>query len=94
MASRRKPVTTSALRQEQEAWDRELWAATGLAIGKWLTDGNIDLRRPIRSLTLAELTGMSAAAVATYQKRCSARERDLKDHRGPLLPDANSDTAT
>lgn len=69
-----------------------MWKTTGLAIGKWLTDGEVNLSRPIRSLTQAELTGMSAAAVAAYQKCCSARERDLKDRRDPLLADGNSDT--
>ena len=72
MAARRDRVerrpSPSPYRQEQDEWDRQLWKATGLAIGRWLLDANINLSRPIASLTGAELTGMSWAAIASYHK--------------------------
>jgi hypothetical protein len=51
MAARRKVKPLLRFCEEQEQWDRGLCKATGLAIGRWLTDGETDLRRPIRSLT-------------------------------------------
>jgi hypothetical protein len=86
MAARRKEVKASPFRQEQDEWDRRLWKATGLAIGQWLIDARINLSRPIQSLTAAELTGMSWAAVGEYLNRRQQRELELRSRPDPLLP--------
>jgi hypothetical protein len=90
MAARRKAVKPSPFRQEQDEWDRQLWKATGLAIGKWLTDSEINLGRPIRSLTQAELTAMAWAAITTYQDMRQRRERELTGRSDPPLAGENS----
>jgi hypothetical protein len=90
VAARRKQVVEpqSATRQEQDEWDRKLWRETGLAIGQWLIDAKINLNRPLQSLTLIELQGMSWAAIGVYNDLRAQREREEEGRSDPLSPDS------
>jgi len=74
-------------RQEQDEWNRQLWRTISLAIGEWLTDSQMNLNRPIRSLTLDELNGMAWTAIGTYNDMLEQRARQLKGRRDPLDDD-------
>jgi hypothetical protein len=54
-----------------------MWEAVGLAIGQWLTDAQINLERPIRSLSRDQLMGMGWAAVRTYVDLRLSKEREI-----------------
>jgi hypothetical protein len=67
-----------------------MWETTGLAIGQWLTDGQINLNRPIRSLSRDELTGMAWAAIGAYNdlraSSCQEIANNAADPRQLELP--------
>jgi hypothetical protein len=68
-----------------------MWEGVALAIGRWLTDAEINLSRPLRSLKRTELLGMGWAAIAAYHELRRQRLRQLEralDPRHPTLPDA------
>jgi hypothetical protein len=92
VAARRKVKPLLRFCEEQKQWDRELCKETGLAIGQWLTDGEVDLSRSVRSLTRHELIRMSWAAITTCQELRERRERELANRPDPLLADGNSAT--
>jgi hypothetical protein len=76
--------------REQDEWQKKMWESVALAIGQWLTDAEIDLGRPIRSLKQTELLGMAWAAIGTWNDLKTARLRQLEaapDPRQPTLLD-------
>jgi hypothetical protein len=81
----------SPFQQEQDQWERKMWEAVALSVGQWLTDSEINLSRPIRSLKQTELLGLAWAAIGTWNDLRAARLRQLEampDPRRPILPDA------
>jgi hypothetical protein len=83
--------TASPFQQEQDEWQRKMWEEVALSVGRWLTDAQVDLSRPIRSLKQRELLGMAWAAIAAYHELRARRLRQLEatpDPRRSTLPDA------
>jgi hypothetical protein len=81
----------SPFQREQDEWQRKMWDTVALAIGQWLTDAQINLGRPIRSLKKTELLGMAWAAIGTYNELRAARLHELEaapDPRRSTLPGA------
>ena len=79
----------SPFQQEQDEWQREMWKTVALSIGEWLTDSQINLDRPVRSLKKGELLGMAWAAIGAWNDLRQARLRELEaapDPRQPTLP--------
>jgi hypothetical protein len=83
--------TPSPFQLEQDEWQQMMWEEVALSVGQWLTDAQINLSRPIRSLKQRELLGMAWAAIGTYHELRTRRLRQLEaapDPRRPTLPDA------
>jgi len=70
--------TPSPFQQEQDEWQRKMWETVALSMGRWLTDAQTDLGRPIRSLKKEELLGMACAAIGTYHELRTERLRQLE----------------
>lgn len=75
----------SAYQREQDAWQRSMETAIGLAIGQYLTTAKL-LKRRVEDLDLAHLEGMGVAACAEYVYQREARRAQERDQEMPLLP--------
>ena len=75
----------SPFQREQDEWQRQMWDAVAMAIGQWLTDSQINLNRPIRSLTRNELLGIGSAAIGMYNDLRAERGQQLASRPEPDL---------
>jgi hypothetical protein len=71
----------SAYQREQDEWQTQMWDQCTQAIGGWLLDAQIDLRRPLRSLKHPELAAMAVAAIGTYNDQREARRQEEAKRR-------------
>jgi len=73
----------SPFQSEQDKWQQEMWNTVAMAIGEWLTDAQINLNRPIRSLRREQLLGMAWAVIGTYNDLRAQRARELENVPDP-----------